>query len=79
MIDIIPSEHRNAVYSLIPTLISLFGIPLILIAGFCTESFGLPGGIVIAFVVSITGIFFIFLSFKLPHYENSSEKLFNQI
>lgn len=79
MIDIIPSEHRNAVYSLIPTLISLFGIPLILIAGFCTESFGLPGGIVIAFVVSITGIFFIFLSIKLPHYENSSKKLFNQI
>ena len=67
MIDMIPSEHRNAVYSLIPTLVSLFGIPMILIAGVFTASFGLPGGVTIAFVVSISGIFLIFLSFNFAH------------
>jgi hypothetical protein len=74
MIDMIPSEHRNAVYSLIPTLISLFGIPLIIIAGFCTSSFGLSGGVVVALSVSITGILFIFISFRLARPYNSSEK-----
>ncbi|MFX1518097.1 MAG: MFS transporter [Promethearchaeota archaeon] len=69
MIDMIPSEHRNAVYSLIPTLVSLFGIPVIMIAGVFTDSFGLPGGITIAFFISMIGIFLIFLSFKFAGYQ----------
>ncbi|MHA1968536.1 MAG: MFS transporter, partial [Candidatus Hodarchaeales archaeon] len=33
MIELIPSEHRNAIYSLIPTIVALIGFPLIPITG----------------------------------------------
>jgi len=65
MIDLVPSEHRNAVYSLIPTIISILGIFLLPIAGVLIESYGLPAGITAAFIVGVTsaimitiGIFF---------------------
>lgn len=53
MIDLVPSENRNAVYSLIPTIVSVLGIFLLPIAGTLIEEFGLPAGILAAFIVAL--------------------------
>ena len=55
MIDMIPSETRNAVYSLIPTIISVLGIFIVPVAGILIEDFGLTAGIVAAFLVAFVG------------------------
>ncbi|UCG00348.1 MAG: MFS transporter [Candidatus Heimdallarchaeota archaeon] len=64
-IDLVPSEVRNSVYSLIPTLISVFGIPLLVIAGQLVENSGLIAGVAFAFGICITGSSILFISLKL--------------
>jgi MFS family permease len=66
LVDLVPSENRNAVYSLIPTLISIFGIPFIALAGQLIEifDFDLRAGILVAFSLSLFGSLCVFLSFK---------------
>ncbi len=53
-------------YILIPTLISIFGIPFIALAGQLIESFDfdLRAGILVAFSLSLFGSVSVFLSFK---------------
>ena len=61
MVDLVPSEFRNSVYSLIPTLTSIFGIFTLPIAGSLIEQYGLNLGIVVPLVLSFfgaTGIYF---------------------
>ncbi len=55
MIDMIPSEARNAVYSIIPTIISVLGIFIVPVAGILIEKFGLTAGIIAAFLVAFVG------------------------
>lgn len=62
MLDLVPSENRNAVYSLIPTIVSVFAIPLLPVAGKLIEDSGLRAGIMVSLVLSCIGAFFIFLS-----------------
>lgn len=62
LIDLVPSENRNAVYSLTPTIISVLGIFLLPIAGVLVEDFGLVAGIGTAFTVAFIGSILIFLS-----------------
>ncbi|MFW9993966.1 MAG: MFS transporter [Candidatus Odinarchaeota archaeon] len=61
MIDLIPSEFRNAVYSLIPTVISLFGIVLLPAAGVLIESFGIAAGVALALVVGTISSLFVYI------------------
>lgn len=70
LLDLVPSENRNAVYSLIPTIISVFAIPLLPIAGTLIENFGLRAGIIVSLVLSFIGAFLIFFSlyFKKKSY-----------
>jgi MFS family permease len=65
IIDLVPSEVRNSVYSLIPTLISVFGIPLLVIAGQLVEYSGLITGVAFAFGICITGSSILFFSLRL--------------
>ncbi len=65
IIDLVPSEVRNSVYSLIPTLNSVFGIPLLVIAGQLVEYSGLIAGVTLAFGICITGSFLLFTSLRL--------------
>ncbi|MFX1284830.1 MAG: MFS transporter [Promethearchaeota archaeon] len=65
IIDLVPSEVRNSVYSLIPTIISVFGIPLLVIVGQLVEYFGLIAGVVFAFGICITGSSILLISLKL--------------
>jgi MFS family permease len=72
LVDLVPSDHRNAVYSLIPTLISIFGIPFIALAGQMIENsnFDLRAGILVAFSLSLLGSFCVFLSFHFKPEQN---------
>ena len=55
MIDLVPPQNRNAVYSLIPTIISVFGIFLLPIAGVLIEEFNITAGVMTAFCVGLIG------------------------
>jgi MFS family permease len=55
MLDLVPSENRNSVYSLIPTIIALIGIPVLPFAGSIIDSYGLTAGLVICFTTCIVG------------------------
>ncbi|MHA2333421.1 MAG: MFS transporter [Candidatus Hodarchaeales archaeon] len=61
MIDLIPSEFRNAVYSLIPTVISVFGIVLLPAAGALIESNGITAGIALALCVGIISSILVYI------------------
>ncbi|MHA1984867.1 MAG: MFS transporter [Candidatus Hodarchaeales archaeon] len=66
-LDLIPSKHRNSVYSLMPTLVALMGIIILPIAGFLIEEFGLIAGILSSLLMAIAGTILTTLSF---HYQN---------
>jgi MFS family permease len=55
MIDFVPSENRNSIYSLMPTIFSLIGIPVVPLAGIIIEKFGLAAGIFSASIVCVIG------------------------
>lgn len=63
LLDLVPSENRNAVYSLMPSIISIIGIPILPVTGAAVESWGLPIGIATAGLICI--IAFIMLSYSL--------------
>ncbi|MFX0123092.1 MAG: MFS transporter [Candidatus Hodarchaeota archaeon] len=65
IIDLVPSEVRNSVYSFIPTLSSVFGIPLLVIVGQLIEYSGLIIGVAFAFGICITGTSILFFSLRL--------------
>jgi len=63
MVDLVPSENRNSVYSLIPSLVSILGIPLLPITGSLIKNWGLNVGIIVPFLVGLLGTLFMILSF----------------
>ncbi|MFX0114709.1 MAG: MFS transporter [Candidatus Hodarchaeota archaeon] len=65
MLDLIPAENRNAVYSLIPTLIALFSIPIMPVAGWLIDAYGLSAGLMLAFGTALLGTIFIGLALYL--------------
>ncbi len=71
LVDLVPSENRNAIYSLIPTVTALFSIPLLPVAGQLIESFGLVAGVGVVFLVYATGFLLITLGI---HYMKSGTK-----
>ncbi|UCE11009.1 MAG: hypothetical protein JSW61_03500 [Candidatus Thorarchaeota archaeon] len=54
-LDLIPDEHRNSLYSLLPTLARLFGIPFVVITGFVTDFGGFVGSFYWLIAVSFIG------------------------
>ncbi|MFX0185120.1 MAG: MFS transporter [Candidatus Hodarchaeota archaeon] len=72
MLDLVPSENRNAVYSLIPTIISSMGIFLLPISGVIIESYGLTMGIFVAFSVAIVSAIFIALGIHFHELDTKS-------
>ncbi len=65
MIDLIPSENRNAVYSLIPSLVSIISIPLLPITGELIARFEINIGVIIPLVISFIGSIFMIISLKI--------------
>ncbi len=64
-LDLVPSENRNAVYSLLPSIISIFGIPILPIAGELIELFGLYAGLLLAGVVCTVGFILLAIGVKV--------------
>ena len=62
MIDLVPSEHRHSVYSLIPTIVTLITIPILPFTGYMVEKFGLGSGIYLPLVLGVLGAVSIYLS-----------------
>ena len=53
--DLVPSENRNSIYSLIPTIFSFIGIFVLPIAGSLIDTYGLAAGITCAAIVCLIG------------------------
>ena len=64
MLQIIPDEFRNSLYSLIPTLIALLSLPLIVIGGIVVTNQGFIGAILLILLLNCIGISFIRFGFK---------------
>jgi MFS family permease len=64
MIELIPSEHRNAIYSLTPTIVALLGFPLIPLTGRIIDIFNLQAGLVISLIINLIGALCILYSFR---------------
>ena len=75
MLDLIPSEHRNAIYSLIPTMVALIGFPLIPLTGTMIDLFNLNAGMLIALIINFIGVVCIFYSFRGKKLGNSNLSL----
>ncbi len=73
LLDLVPSENRNAVYSLTPSIVSFIGIPVLPIAGAAVESWGLPLGIGIAGIICIISLILISYSLHLKISSKSTQ------
>jgi hypothetical protein len=64
MLQIIPDEFRNSLYSLIPTLIALLSLPLIVIGSIVVTNLGFIAAILLVLILNYIGIGLIGFGFK---------------
>ncbi|MFW9991730.1 MAG: hypothetical protein ACFFD4_06695 [Candidatus Odinarchaeota archaeon] len=74
MADLIPSDCRNAVYSLIPTIVAVFGILLLPVTGLLIESFGISAGLILELFVGLISLIFIYLGIYYMERSEETEK-----
>ncbi|MFX1508041.1 MAG: hypothetical protein ACFFDC_18305, partial [Promethearchaeota archaeon] len=79
LVDFVPSDYRNSIYSLIPTITALFGIPLLPIAGQIIDSFGLIAGMAVILTVFSTGFMFIATATRFMRSGSEVDSLEGQI
>ncbi|MDH5645073.1 MAG: hypothetical protein OEZ01_03650, partial [Candidatus Heimdallarchaeota archaeon] len=65
MLDLIPDNYRNSLYSLLPTIARLFGIPFVLISGWIVANYGLIQLFYFLILVSLLGSILLGISFKI--------------
>ncbi|MHA2367183.1 MAG: MFS transporter [Candidatus Hodarchaeales archaeon] len=56
MLELVPDKYRNAVYSLIPTLNVLLGIPLVILGGFVLTQYGFSTGLFLITALFLLGV-----------------------
>ena len=56
-LDLVPDNIRNAIYSLLPTLTTLIGIPGALLGGYCINEFGFLTTILLTVIFTTFGGF----------------------
>lgn len=64
LIDVIPNRIRNSMYSLFPTLATLFAIPQIALFGWLITIIGFPLTLASCGVISFTGVILIIHGFR---------------
>jgi len=64
LIDVIPNRIRNSMYSLFPTLATLFAIPQIALFGWLITIIGFPMTLAACGIISFTGVMFIVHGFR---------------
>ena len=62
LLDLIPSKNRNAIYSLMPSIVSFLGIFVLPFAGSAVENFGLHIGILMAGLICVFSLFLLLQS-----------------
>ena len=65
LVDLVPLEYRNSIYSFIPAITTLFSVPLLPVAGQIIDSFSLVACMVVVLTVFITGFLLITLGIRL--------------
>jgi MFS family permease len=81
LLDAIPNEVRNSVYSLFPTIHLLLAMPQIIIFGWVISEFGVPLALFLCGLVSLAGALMLGKAFTYPmperakHSEAPSEEL----
>ena len=73
-IDLVPSENRNAIYSLVPTISGALSIPMIPFAGALIEKYGLIYGVGVVFIISLIGFSMFYVYTVLRKMELLAEK-----
>lgn len=56
-LDLVPDNIRNAIYSLLPTLTTLIGVPGALLGGYILNEFGILPTILLTIIVTSIGAF----------------------
>ena len=64
IIDLVPNQIRNSIYSFIPTLILLLAIPANILGGFIIDGYGFVAGILLVVGFATIGVLFQLYSFK---------------
>jgi hypothetical protein len=64
MVDLVPNENRNSVYSLIPTITSFIAIPILPITGRFIDQYGLIAGVLIAYGFYMVTVFLFTVAMK---------------
>ncbi|QEE15206.1 MFS transporter [Promethearchaeum syntrophicum] len=65
IIDLVPNQIRNSIYSFIPSLILLLAIPANMLGGFIIDGYGFVAGILLVVGFATIGVLFQLYSFKL--------------
>ncbi|MHA2338425.1 MAG: MFS transporter [Candidatus Hodarchaeales archaeon] len=71
MIDLIPNNLRNTIYSMIPSMITLVGIPFSLIGGWMIVNNGFTYGIWVVATFSLVGTFVMAMGFYVLSHDNA--------
>ncbi|MHA2253783.1 MAG: MFS transporter [Candidatus Kariarchaeaceae archaeon] len=67
-LDLVPSEHRNSIYSLLPTISGALGVVLLPVVGSLVAKVGMISGLVIALSLSMIGSLTIYLAlYRVDH------------
>lgn len=77
VLQIVPPNIRNSVYSLEPTLVTLIGIPASLVGGYMINRWNFTGGFVLIIVGSLIGFVLYLKATKLLNIRYQNEVLVN--
>jgi hypothetical protein len=75
LLDAIPNEVRNSVYSLFPTILLLLSMPQIIIFGWVITEFGVPPALILCGLVSLAGAFMLRKAFSYPMSEKDESSI----
>ncbi len=70
MIDLVPAQIRNSVYSLIPTIVGILSVPFMSLVGMLISTINISIGILFLSLFEIAAAIAFYISFKLPEREN---------
>jgi hypothetical protein len=59
MLELVPDKYRNAVYSLLPSLILLLSVPLVTVGGFVINHHGFSAGILLIVAIQLVSAIFL--------------------
>ncbi|MFX0064463.1 MAG: hypothetical protein ACFFC7_20010 [Candidatus Hermodarchaeota archaeon] len=63
-LDLVPDKLRNSIYSLLPTITTLIGIPGTIIGSWFISIYGFTSGILLATIISLIGVLIVGIGLK---------------